>query len=146
MAGRIMELALAIKGRLDGSVTSAMQRAIGESRQLQSQIRQANQAMRDAQRAADAEQRATGHVSAAQYQQIAELQARINNLTQRRSDLLDAQARQQEAQARFDSATGSLKSTLVTGARLYAEHLSSPRAVSEIPHKTPYCCHRLRYT
>ena len=55
MAGRIMQLALEIRGRLDGSVTSSMQRAINESRQLQTQIRQANQAMRDAQRAADAE-------------------------------------------------------------------------------------------
>lgn len=108
MAGRIMELALAIKGRLDGSVTSSMQRAISESRQLQSQIRQANQAMRDAQRAADAEQRATGRVSTAQYQRIAELQARINSLTQRRSDILDAQAAKEQAGARFSHSAGKL--------------------------------------
>ena len=135
MAGRIMELALAIKGKLDGSVTSSMQRVISESRQLQSQIRQANQAMRDAQRAADAEQRATGHVSEAQYRHIAELQARINNLTQRRSELLDAQARQQEAQARFDSATGSLKSTLVTGAVLAAPLVAATKAAMDFESK-----------
>lgn len=108
MAGRIMELALAIKGKLDGSVTSSMQRVISESRQLQSQIRQANQAMRDAQRAADAEQRATGHVSEAQYRHIAELQARINNLTQRRSDILDAQAAKEQAGARFSNSASKL--------------------------------------
>lgn len=108
MAGRIMELAIAIKGKLDGSVTSSMQRAIQESRQLQTQIRQANQAMRDAQRAADAEQRATGRVSTAQYQHIAELQARINALTQRRSDILDAQARKEQAGAKFSGAAGRL--------------------------------------
>lgn len=106
--GRIMQLALEIRGRLDGSVTSSMQRAINESRQLQTQIRQANQAMRDAQRAADAEQRATGRVSTAQYQRIAELQARINALTQRRSDILDAQAAKEKAGARFSKATGAL--------------------------------------
>lgn len=108
MAGRVMQLALEIKGRLDGSVQSSMQKAINESRQLQTQIRQANQAMREAQRAADAEQRSTGRVSAAQYQRIAELQARINALTQRRSDILDAQAAKEQAGARFSKATGAL--------------------------------------
>lgn len=108
MAGRVMQLALEIKGRLDGSVQSSMQKAINESRQLQTQIRQANQAMREAQRVADAEQRATGRVSTAQYQRIAELQARINALTQRRSDILDAQAAKEQAGARFSKATGAL--------------------------------------
>lgn len=108
MAGRVMQLALEIKGRLDGSVQSSMQKAINESRQLQTQIRQANQAMREAQRAADAEQRATGRVSTAQYQRIAELQARINALTQRRSDILDAQAAKEQAGARFSKATRAL--------------------------------------
>ncbi|WP_295157123.1 phage tail tape measure protein [Selenomonas sp. AE3005] len=131
MAGRIMELAIAIKGKLDGSVTSSMQRAIQESRQLQTQIRQANQAMRDAQRAADAEQRATGHVSEAQYRHIADLQSRINALTQRRSDILNAQARQEEAQARFDNITGSLKNTVVAGAVLAAPLVAATKAAMD---------------
>ncbi|EPP15212.1 phage tail protein [Megasphaera sp. BL7] len=85
---RVMELAIAIKGRLDGSVASSMQRAIAESKELKTQIKAANDAMRSAQRAASAEQRATGQVSVASYRQIAALQARINDLTQRRSDIL----------------------------------------------------------
>ena len=84
MAGRIMELAIAIKGRLDGSVTSSMQKAVSESRKLQKQLMQANRAMQEAQKAASAEQKATGHVSAAQYEHIAFLQGKINALTQRR--------------------------------------------------------------
>jgi len=117
MAGRVMQLALEIKGRLDGSVQSSMQKAINESRQLQTQIRQANQAMREAQRAADAEQRSTGRVSAAQYERIAALQARINSLTQRRSEILDAQAAKEQAGARFRSSAGALgKGVMVTAA------------------------------
>lgn len=108
---RVMELAIAIKGRLDGSVASSMQRAIAESKELKTQIKAANDAMRSAQRAASAEQRATGQVSVASYRQIAALQARINDLTQRRSDILDAQARKQKAQAAFDSAKSKLSST-----------------------------------
>lgn len=108
---RVMELAIAIKGRLDGSVASSMQRAIAESKELKTQIKAANDAMRNAQRAASAEQRATGQVSVASYRQIAALQARINDLTQRRSDILDAQARKQKAQAAFDSAKSKLSST-----------------------------------
>lgn len=108
---RVMELAIAIKGRLDGSVASSMQRAIAESKELKTQIKSANDAMRNAQRAASAEQRATGQVSVASYRQIAALQARINDLTQRRSDILDAQARKQKAQAAFDNAQSKLSST-----------------------------------
>lgn len=108
---RVMELAIAIKGRLDGSVASSMQRAIAESKELKTQIKAANDAMRNAQRAASAEQRATGQVSVASYRQIAALQARINDLTQRRSDILDAQARKQKTQAAFDNAQSKLSST-----------------------------------
>ena len=108
MAGRIMELAIAIKGRLDGSVTSSTQKAVSESRKLQQQLTQANRAMQEAQRAASAEQRATGHVSAAQYERIAFLQGKINALTQRRSDILDAQAKKENAGNRFSAATGNL--------------------------------------
>lgn len=108
---RVMELAIAIKGRLDGSVASSMQRAIAESKELKTQIKAANDAMRNAQRAASAEQRATGQVSVASYRQIAAIQARINDLTQRRSDILDAQARKQKAQAAFDNAQSKLSST-----------------------------------
>lgn len=108
---RVMELAIAIKGRLDGSVASSMQRAIAESKELKAQIKAANDAMRNAQRAASAEQRATGQVSVASYRQIAALQAHINDLTQRRADILDAQAQKQKAQAVFDSAKSKLSST-----------------------------------
>lgn len=107
MAGRIMELAIAIKGRLDGSVTSSMQKAVNESKSLQKQLAQANRAMQQAQKAASAEQKATGSVSAAQYEHIAFLQGKINALTQRRSDILDAQAKKENAGKRLSGATGN---------------------------------------
>lgn len=107
MAGRIMELAIAIKGRLDGSVTSSMQKAVNESKNLQKQLAQANRAMQQAQKAASAEQKATGSVSTAQYEHIAFLQGKINALTQRRSDILDAQAKKENAGKRLSGATGN---------------------------------------
>lgn len=126
-----MELAIAIKGRLDGSVASSMQRAIAESKELKTQIKAANDAMRNAQRAASAEQRATGQVSVASYRQIAALQARINDLTQRRSDILDAQARKQKAQAAFDSAKSNLAGTAMKTAVLAAPLVGATKAAME---------------
>lgn len=128
---RVMELAIAIKGRLDGSVASSMQRAIAESKELKTQIKAANDAMRNAQRAASAEQRATGQVSVASYRQIAALQARINDLTQRRSDILDAQARKQKAQAAFDSAKSNLTGTAMKTVVLAAPLVGATKAAMD---------------
>nr|DAM97319.1 MAG TPA: minor tail protein [Caudoviricetes sp.] len=128
---RVMELAIAIKGRLDGSVASSMQRAIAESKELKTQIKAANDAMRSAQRAASAEQRATGQVSVASYRQIAALQARINDLTQRRSDILDAQAQKQKAQAAFDSAKSNLTGTAMKTVVLAAPLVGATKAAMD---------------
>lgn len=128
---RVMELAIAIKGRLDGSVASSMQRAIAESKELKTQIKAANDAMRSAQRAASAEQRATGQVSVASYRQIAAIQARINDLTQRRSDILDAQARKQKAQAAFDSAKSNLAGTAMKTVVLAAPLVGATKAAMD---------------
>lgn len=128
---RVMELAIAIKGRLDRSVASSMQRAIAESKELKTQIKAANDAMRSAQRAASAEQRATGQVSVASYRQIAALQARINDLTQRRSDILDAQAQKQKAQAAFDSAKSNLTGTAMKTVVLAAPLVGATKAAMD---------------
>lgn len=128
---RVMELAIAIKGRLDGSVASSMRRAIAESKELKTQIKAANDAMRSAQRAASAEQRATGQVSVASYRQIAALQARINDLTQRRSDILDAQAQKQKAQAAFDSAKSNLTGTAMKTVVLAAPLVGATKAAMD---------------
>ena len=45
MANRVLEMAIAIKGQLDGSVGSSMSRAIAQTKQMQSQIRAANREM-----------------------------------------------------------------------------------------------------
>lgn len=108
MAGRIMELAIAIKGQLDGSVGSSMKAAARQASELRSKLTEANRAMREAQRAASAEQKSQGSVSAAMQERIASLQQRINSLTERRSQILDAQARKEKTGAAFDSSKSKL--------------------------------------
>ena len=105
---KIMELAIAIKGKLDNSLAGSMQKAISESKTLQAQIKNANKAMQQAQLAASREQKAAGNVSAAQYREIAAIQARINQLTERRADILDKTAAKQQAQSRLSHAAGNV--------------------------------------
>lgn len=50
-----MELAIAIKGKLDGSYTASMQKALAEAGSLQQKLGDTSRAMRDAQRAAGAQ-------------------------------------------------------------------------------------------
>lgn len=52
MAGRLMELAIAIKGKLDASYTASMQKALSEAGNLQRRIGDTSRAMRDAQKTA----------------------------------------------------------------------------------------------
>ena len=108
MAGRIMELALQIRGQLDGSVGSSMRAAAREASNLRSQISNVNREMREAQRAASAEMRGTGAVREASYARIAALQARINAMTERRGQLLSAQAAKEKADAAFSNARSRL--------------------------------------
>ena len=116
MAGRIMELAIAIRGKLDGSVGSSMQAAAKEASQLRSQIANVNREMRKAQQAASSEQRSLGRVSEASYARIASLQARINAMTERRSQILDAQAAKEKASSNFGSAKSKLGSAVAVTA------------------------------
>lgn len=51
MAGRLMELAIAIKGKLDASYTASMQKALTEAGNLQRRLGDTSRAMRDAQKA-----------------------------------------------------------------------------------------------
>lgn len=52
MAGRLMELAIAIKGKLDASYTASLQKALAEAGNLQRRLGDTSRAMRDAQKAA----------------------------------------------------------------------------------------------
>ena len=116
MAGRIMELAIAIRGKLDGSVSSSMQAAAREASQLRSQIANVNREMRKSQQAASSEQKSLGRVSEASYARIASLQARINAMTERRSQILDAQAAKERASSNFGQAKGKLGSAVAVTA------------------------------
>lgn len=111
-----MELAIAIRGKLDGSVSSSMQAAAREASQLRSQIANVNREMRKSQQAASSEQKSLGRVSEASYARIASLQARINAMTERRSQILDAQAAKERASSNFGQAKGKLGSAVAVTA------------------------------
>lgn len=128
MASRIMELAIAIRGKLDGSVGASMRAASQEASQLRSQIANVNREMREAQRAAEAERRATGHVSEATMQRIAALQARLNQMTERRTQILEAQANVEQRGATYQNAKGKLMNAAMTTAVLAAPLVAATQA------------------
>lgn len=82
---RTMELALAIKGKVDGSVTSSVQKAISESNKLQASITQANKAIKETQKMGDLERKATGTNSAESQAKILELQRQASVIASQRS-------------------------------------------------------------
>lgn len=131
MAGRVMELAIAIRGRLEGSVGASMRAAAQEAARLRSQISNVNREMREAQRAAEAERRATGHVSEATLQRLAALQARLNHMTERRTQILEAQANVERRGAAFENAKGKLSNAVMTTAVLAAPLVAATKAAMD---------------
>ena len=73
MAGRLMELAIAIKGKLDASYTASMQKALTEAGNLQRRLGDTSRAMRDAQKAVGGQ--SLGGFSQNQRQLLAQLDA-----------------------------------------------------------------------
>ena len=73
MAGRLMELAIAIKGKLDASYTASMQKALTEAGNLQRRLGDTSRAMRDAQKSVVGQ--SLGGFSQNQRQLLAQLDA-----------------------------------------------------------------------
>lgn len=73
MAGRLMELAIAIKGKLDASYTASMQKALTEAGNLQRRLGDTSRAMRDAQKSVGGQ--SLGGFSQNQRQLLAQLDA-----------------------------------------------------------------------
>lgn len=102
---RTLELAIAIKGKLDSSLTSAMQKAMQATKSLQEQINAGNKAMRAAQRdlarggAAD---------EAAQLARVRALQEQINSLVAKRAGIESKMAAKEAAKGRFQASAGRL--------------------------------------
>ena len=80
-----MELALQIKGKIDGSVSSSMQKAINESKQLQSQVKRASAAMKEAEKMSKLERQASGSVNTDTQQKILSIQQEISKATSERA-------------------------------------------------------------
>lgn len=62
VANRVLEMAIAIKGQLDGSVGSAMSRVVAQAKQMQSQIKTANRELQNLQKQAVKQQNSKGYV------------------------------------------------------------------------------------
>jgi predicted nucleic acid-binding Zn-ribbon protein len=88
----LLELAIAIKGRVDGSLASSTRRAMSEISGLKNQTRSLTQEMHNAWRRMDEEARQYGRVNEATLQRAQQLQRQITQLTERRAQLANRMA------------------------------------------------------
>lgn len=113
MSSRMLELAIAIKGTVDGSFTGAIANASKMASQMSSKIKDLNKELRDAQRAGAAEMKASGSVSSATQEHIVSLQRELNGLTAQRATLQNAIAAKEQAMARVSSAAAGVRSAMM---------------------------------
>ena len=74
----MLEMAIAIKGKLDGSLGSSMSKAVAQTQQMQRQIRAVNKDMRTLQKQMDKQQKAKGYVEYDSELQQLMLQSKLN--------------------------------------------------------------------
>lgn len=110
MANRVLEMAIAIKGQLDGSVGSSMSRAIAQTKQMQSQIRAANREMGALQKAAAKQQGSKGYVEYDTELSMLQVQAKKNQAAKEYEATMGRVAAKQQASANLSQAVGNLKS------------------------------------
>lgn len=102
---RTLELAIAIKGKLDSSLTSSMQKAMTATRSLQEQINAGNRALRAAQKDLA---RSGAADEAAQLSRVRALQEQINSLVGKRASIESKMAAKEEAKGKFQASAGRL--------------------------------------
>ena len=105
---RLLELAIAIKGRVDGSLASSTRRAMSEMSGLKNQTRSLTQEMHNAWRRMDEEVRQYGRVNEATLQRAQQLQRQITQLTERRAQLANRMAAVESAQQNVNTQQGRL--------------------------------------
>lgn len=105
---KALELAIAIKGKIDGSLASSFTQAQREALSLKSEITNLSSEMKAAQRTAKAQKAAYGAVEAATQKKILALDEQINAKVAKRSELLQQVAKAEGASAKMSKMAGTL--------------------------------------
>lgn len=103
---RLLELAIAIKGRVDGSLASSTRQAMSQMSSLKSQTKSLTQEMHNTWRRMDEEVRQYGRVNEATLQRAQQLQREITQLTERRAQLANRVAAVESAQQNVNTQQG----------------------------------------
>lgn len=125
---RVMELAIAIKGRLDGSVGSTMSQAVAHAKQMKDQLRVANREMASLQKQAAKQQSSKGYV---EYDtELAMLQAQVKKiaLAKKYEAITDRINAKQKASANWSQAVSNLSGTAMKTAVLAAPLIAATKA------------------
>ena len=116
MASKMLEMAIAIKGKLDGSLGSSMSKAVAQTQQMQRQIRAVNKDMRTLQKQIDKQQKAKGYVEYDSELQQLMLQSKLNAEAEKYDSLMGKINNKKEAAAAFDRNAGQFKSAALATA------------------------------
>lgn len=116
MASKMLEMAIAIKGKLDGSLGSSMSKAVAQTQQMQRQIRAVNKDMRTLQKQMDKQQKAKGYVEYDSELQQLMLQSKLNAEAEKYDSLIGKINNKKEAAAAFDRNAGQFKSAALATA------------------------------
>lgn len=125
---RVMELAIAIKGRLDGSVGSTMSQAVAHAKQMKDQLRVANREMASLQKQAAKQQSSKGYV---EYDtELAMLQAQVKKiaLAKKYEAITDRINAKQKSSANWSQAVSNLSGTAMKTAVLAAPLIAATKA------------------
>lgn len=128
---RVMELAIAIKGRLDGSVGSTMSQAVAHAKQMKDQLRVANREMASLQKQAAKQQSSKGYV---EYDtELAMLQAQVKKiaLAKEYEAITDRINAKQKASANWSQAVSNLAGTAMKTAVLAAPLVGATKAAMD---------------
>ena len=126
-----MELAIAIKGRLDGSVGSTMSQAVAHAKQMKDQLRVANREMASLQKQAAKQQSSKGYV---EYDtELAMLQAQVKKiaLAKEYEAITDRINAKQKASANWSQAVSNLAGTAMKTVVLAAPLVGATKAAMD---------------
>lgn len=120
MANRVLEMAIAIKGQLDGSVGSAMSRAVAQAKQMQSQIKTANRELQNLQKQAVKQQNSKGYVEYDTELAILQAQSRKNESAKQYEATMSRVDAKQRASSNLSQAVSNLKAGAIAAAAIAA--------------------------
>lgn len=101
---KLLEMAIAIKGKLDGSLPASFKTATTNAQTLTNQIRSMSKSLKDAQRIQANHVKTFNREDVALGEKILKLQNDINAASKRRSQILDSQRAKAEASAKLSQA------------------------------------------